>query len=623
MGDLTITTEMVIVLCILALTMYLFISEIVRVDVAAVSIMVLLGMISYVWPKLTGGHLLEIKSLFSGFSSNAVVSIIAVMIIGAGLDKAGLMGRLAGQIVKIGGTTEKRIIPLISGTVAFISSFMQNVGAAALFLPVVSRIANRTGLPMSRLLMPMGFCAILGGTMTMIGSSPLILLNDLILNSNKMLPTDMQPMKTFELFDVTPIGIVLVITGITYFILAGHYVLPENPQSAGIRAGDTADYLRQTYGLEGDIVEVSVAKNSTICQLTVEQLENLADHKIAAVALKTGDNTRISPARDVPIVEGSTLAILGTKANLLAFAEKQHLNVQEQLPTLADALSHTQAGIGELVIPPSSHLIGKTLLDIRMRKTYGVNVLAVHRGNQSFRDHLRHWVLQSGDTLVVHTSWQDLKALESNKDFIVVTTDYPHEELRPHKAIFALFFLVLTLGLVLFTNMILPLALFVGAIGMILTGVLKMDEAYGAVNWKSVFLLASLLPLGLAVETTGTAAWIAQETLRLLSGVPTWVLQAALAVLATIFTLLMSNVAATVLLVPLAVNIAVGADADPRVFALTVALATSNSFFIPTHQVNALLMGPGGYRVKDFMRAGGGMTILFLTMLLIMLNVVF
>jgi di/tricarboxylate transporter len=162
-----------------------------------------------------------------------------------------------------------------------------------------------------------------------------------------------------------------------------------------------------------------------------------------------------------------------------------------------------------------------------------------------------------------------------------------------------------------------------GALGMVLTGVLSIEEAYQAVSWKTVFLLASLIPLGLAVESSGTAAWIATQTLAALGEVPIWVIQAALATLATFFTLVMSNVGATVLLVPLAVNMALDTGADPAVFALTVAIATSNSFLLPTHQVNALIMGPGGYRVTDYMRAGGIMTVLFLVVALTMLNLVF
>jgi di/tricarboxylate transporter len=206
---------------------------------------------------------------------------------------------------------------------------------------------------------------------------------------------------------------------------------------------------------------------------------------------------------------------------------------------------------------------------------------------------------------------------------VVVTTEYPREESRPHKVGWAGLFFAIALSMVLFTDIRLSVALLTGAIGMILSGVLSIDEAYEAVSWKTVFLLASLIPLGLAVESTGTAKWIADQTLSVVGDMPIWVIQASVAILSTFFTLVMSNVGATVLLVPLAVNIAIGAGADPAVFALTVAIATSNSFLIPTHQVNALIMGPGGYRVPDFLRAGGIMTILFLVVMMVMMTLIF
>ena len=231
--------------------------------------------------------------------------------------------------------------------------------------------------------------------------------------------------------------------------------------------------------------------------------------------------------------------------------------------------------------------------------------------------------MQAGDTLVVHTAWDALERVESDRDFVVVTSEYPRsEQLRPDKLIPAIIFFGIALFMVLFTDVRLSVALLTGAMGMVLSGVLKIEEAYQSVSWKTVFLLASLIPLGLAVETTGTAKWIAEQVLSVVGEMPIWVIQSAVAVLSTFFTLVMSNVGATVLLVPLAVNIAVGAGGDPAIFALTVAIATSNSFLIPTHQVNALIMGPGGYRVPDFMRAGGIMTVLFLVVMIIMMNVV-
>jgi len=285
-------------------------------------------------------------------------------------------------------------------------------------------------------------------------------------------------------------------------------------------------------------------------------------------------------------------------------------------------LSPTAAGITEVVVPPDSNVIGQSIKELAVRQRYGATVLAIFRIDQVIDRDLPEFVVQAGDTLVLHARWKNIAPIAENNDFAVVT-DFPRDDTRPNKLPHAIIFFVITLGLILFSDMLLSAALMTGAIGMIISGVLRVDEAYQSIGWQSVFLLASLIPLGLAVETTGTAAWIAQQTLVMMGDVPIWVLQTMVAVLATIFTLLMSNVGATVLLVPLAVNIAVGAGGDPAVFALTVALATSNSFLIPTHQVNALIMGPGGYRVTDFIKAGGMMTILFLVIMMVMLNLLF
>ncbi len=624
------TIEVAWVTAVLLLTIYLFAFEIVDVDVAAICIMVLLGLTSLFYPLMgLEEGLVDSSQIFNGFASNAVMSIIAVMIIGAGLDKTGLMSKVATFILKVGGTTESRIIPIISSTVGIISSFMQNVGAAALFLPVVSRISARSGVPMSRLLMPMGFCAILGGTVTMVGSSPLILLNDLILTSNQALPADQQ-METWSLFSVTPIGLALVASGILYFIVAGRFVLPvatKKEDTAATVGSNAMEYFTTTYGFKYDLCEVFVPEDSPLVGKTLDEIEH--SHRIRIIAVKQNkEAARIGPgsiARDTGISGNTVLGILASPKNIDKLVDEFKLKRRTELVTFADDLSPSKAGIGEIVIPPGSSLIGKSARDVWMRKVYGIALIALHRNGETLRegDGIRDMPFQAGDTLIVQTPWDALARLEKDKNFVVVTTEYPHEELRPHKLGWASLFFAIALSMVLFTDLRLSIALLTGAIGMVISGVLNIDEAYEAVSWKTVFLLASLIPLGLAVETSGTAAWIAEQTLSVLGDLPIWVLQAAIALLATFFTLVMSNVGATVLLVPLAVNIAIGAGANPAVFALTVAIATSNSFLIPTHQVNALIMGPGGYRVIDFMRAGGIMTVLFLIVSLSMLNLIF
>jgi di/tricarboxylate transporter len=622
------TIQIAWVSAILILTIYLFAFEIVGVDVAAITIMVILGLTSLLAPIMgleTG--LVENTHLFDGFSSNAVMSIIAVMIIGAGLDKTGIMSKVAAFILNIGGTTEKRIIPIISATVGFISSFMQNVGAAALFLPVVSRISARSGLPMSRLLMPMGFTAILGGTMTMVGSSPLILLNDLILTSNKALPADQQ-METWGLFSVTPVGAALIITGITYFVIAGRFVLPKTKSESSTSGSDSMQYFQNVYGVNYSLSEVEVTKDSPMVGKLIDEVESVCRIRIIATK-RTSDDIRVGPgalARDIEIEAGMILGIIADPEDLENFVEKGHLERHKKLTTFSDELSSSKTGVAEVVIPPGSSLIGKSARDVWMRKTYGLAMIGLHRDGETLRegDDIRNMKLMAGDTLVVHTPWIALERIEKSRDFVVVTTEYPRsEEVRPHKIIPALTFFGIALFMVLFTDIRLSVALLTGAMGMVLSGVLNIEEAYEAVSWKTVFLLASLIPLGLAVETTGTAKWIADQVLSVVGHMDIWIIQLAIAVLATFFTLVMSNVGATVLLVPLAVNIAIGAGANPAVFALTVAIATSNSFLIPTHQVNALIMGPAGYKVSDFMKAGGIMTILFLVVMMLMMNLVF
>ncbi|MES9968362.1 MAG: SLC13 family permease, partial [Sedimenticola sp.] len=476
------SVEIAWVTAILMLTIYLFAFEVVGVDVAAATVMVLLGLTSLLAPAMgLEQGLVDNRHLFDGFSSNAVISIIAVMIIGAGLDKTGVMSKVAAFILKVGGTTETRIIPIISATVGFISSFMQNVGAAALFLPVVSRISARSGLPMSRLLMPMGFTAILGGTMTMVGSSPLILLNDLILASNQALP-EAQQMETWGLFSVTPIGVALIATGIIYFVIAGRFVLPKNKNESSTSAADPMSYFHEVYGLDYKVREVVVKDGCKMIGKLIDEVET--DFCVRIIATKLpGEANRVGPgalARDVSIQAGMVLGVVAAPDDLETMVNALGLKLRETIRTFGDDLSTSKAGIAEVVIPPGSSLIGKSARDVWMRKTYGLAMIGLHRGDEILRegDDIRNRPLKAGDTLIVHTAWQDLARIEKDRDFVVITTEYPRpEELRPHKVAPAAIFFGIALFMVLFTDIRLSVALLTGAMGMVLSGVLKIEEA--------------------------------------------------------------------------------------------------------------------------------------------------
>jgi di/tricarboxylate transporter len=608
---LTLTADMVLVLLVLSATIGLFVSELVRVDVAAIMVMVAIGLLG----------LVPATDLFNGFASNAVLSIIAVMILGAGLDRTGVMSVVAAWILKVGGNTANRIIPLVSGTVGLISGMMQNVGAAALFLPVVSRISTRTKIPLSELLMPLGFCAILGGTLTMVGSSPLILLNDLINNSNQSLPPGAQTIPNLHLFDVTPIGLVLLASGIIYFMVLGRYLLPKTREKSVGSPARTKTYFADVYGIKGDIFELLVTVDSPLVGMKISDAEKLEGAPIM-LAIRNTEEPRLAPPSDEMIWVGTILGVMGTRDVVGRFALDNQCRVQPRLRTFGGLFNPSRAGISEVVLPPGSRLIGQTINQARLRKRYGISVLAINRRGEILTKGIRDLALEIGDCLVSHSTWQDLSAVSRERDFIVAT-EIPKDEQRAHKVGYALAFFAISILMILFTDYRLSISLLVGALGMVLAGVLSMDEAYNAVSWKSVFLLAALIPLGQAMERTGTAAWIAQEIMQMLGNVSPIIMEIALALLTTLFSLVMTNVGATTILVPIAVSIALATGSSPLMYALIVALSASNAFILPTHQVNALIMGPGGYRVADFLRVGSVMSLIYIIVTLVMVNLLF
>jgi len=613
-----LTTEMAIVLGIVVFAVVLFTTELLRVDVVALIVMTLLGLLIYV-PGLE--RLLEPDLLFSGLASDAVISIIAVMIIGAGLDKTGVMDQIARGILRFGGQRDSRVVALVAGATAFVSSFMQNIAAASLFVPVVSRISARTRMPMARLIMPMGFCAILGGTVTMVASSPLIMLNDLLDQSNASLSADRQ-IQHFDLFAVAPVGLALVAAGLIYFVGFGRYVLPAGETVRGkLRGFGTVRYMRRIHGIDAAVRELEVPVGSPLIGQDVRSIQHAYDAKI--VASHHAGKSVVSPPMEAPIVAPATLAVIAEPEALKRFIAAGHLILRPKLKDFRYMLARAVAGVAEIVIPPESNLVGKTVREIRLRKTYGLGLLSINRGGQPITSALQDIPFVGGDTLICHTRWEDLARLEKDRDFVIVTADYPREERSPYKVALAIAFLLVSLGMILFTSIPLPIALMTGAVGMIAFGLLAMDEAYRAISWSTIFLLAGLLPLSLAVEKSGLANYIVQHFLNDFGELPHWVLQSGIAVITMAFTLVMSNVGATALLVPFAINLALATNANPAMFALTVAISASNAFILPTNQVNALIMGPGGYRVTDFLKAGSIMSLVYLVISLVVLNLIF
>ena len=606
--ELTLTHEMMLVLGLVVFTMAMFVFDRIRSDTTALVVLVVLG--------VTG--LVPATMLFSGFSGNAVISVMATMILGTGLERTGALNRLAGWLLRRANGKEERLIALTSGTAGLMSGFMQNPSVTALFLPVTSRLSSRTGIGLPRLLLPVAAAIIMGDGLTMVGNSPLLMLNDLIQSANRNLPSGAATLPAFPMFRPLPVGVLLLIAGLWYYRYPGRKWLRE--EDAGVvTPGRTESYFAQAYDIQGEVCELTVGADSPLVGMSVGEAEALPGAPLY-LALLTGNDTRLTPSADKMIWVGSVIGVMAKREAVQEYAKANGLGLSMRLRHFADLFDPDRAGISEAVIPPTSHFIGRTTAELQLRRRFGISVLAINRDKQIFNQDLREIPIRAGDMLVFHSIWTDLVRAGQNRDYVVVT-DYPKDEQRPHKMRLAVAIFGICMMLALTTLLPVPIALMAGAIAMILCGVLNMDEAYAAISWKTVFLMACLIPLAWAMDSTGAANWVAQQLLeRIGSGVPIWVLETAIALLTTFFALVIGNVGATVVMVPMAINIALAANGNPAAFALLVALSASNNFLTASNPVLAMITGPTGYRPRDLWRSGLPLSALYMVIVLAMVN---
>ncbi|KZC20979.1 potassium transporter TrkA, partial [Rhodanobacter denitrificans] len=483
---------MILVLGLVGFTMLMLVLEWIRADMVALLVVVVIG--------LTG--LIPSDRVFNGFAGNAVIAIIAIMIMGEGLDRAGVLNLTANFVMRMARGMESRLGVVINLVASLFSAVIPSQALAALMIPVSSRLAARTGVPLSRLLLPMAFCILTATNTTLIANSPLIVLNDLIASANVNLPPGAHTIPKFGLFSVTPIGLTLALLGVGYFYFFGRKLLPgHEDERLKVTPGRTESYFAETYGIVGETAELTVTAESPLVGMSIGEVEQLHGAPLI-LAIRSGNDARMAPPADHVIWVGSVLGVLGPREQLNQFANNQLCRLSTRMRQLGELFNPTRAGISEVVIPPVSRFIRHTVGELRLRKRFGISVLAVNRGDQVFRDDVRAVSLRAGDTVVLHSNWRDLSLAAEDRDLVVVT-DIPKEQQRPGKIWQAVGFFVLAKCLALFTNLDLSVAMMTGAIGMLLSGVLNMDEAYKAINWKTIFVTACLIPLGWSMDATG------------------------------------------------------------------------------------------------------------------------
>ncbi|HDP24468.1 MAG TPA: SLC13 family permease, partial [Deltaproteobacteria bacterium] len=583
-------------LFILTVTIALLVFEVFRIDIIAILCMLTLGWLGVIRPI----------EVLSGFSSNAVISMMAVMIMGQGIAKTGILDKFSRSLLRIAGSNKPKLIGLACASVGALSAFVQNAGAAALFLPTVLNISKRSRIPASELIMPIGFAAILGGCLTMVGSSPLLLLNDLLLEA------DLEP---YGLFSITPVGIVLLGVGIGFFLLFGNMLPRTEPKDDEL---SEQKRLIDSWHLPFTIWHYAIPEGSPLIGKTPEQAGVWDHYTLNILGISKGKTIEYAPWRETVFSIWQELAILGDKEDIQRFASENNLVFKEKLDEFEQLNDPFSAGFAEVVIPPRSSLVGRTLRQFGLRKRFSVEPVMFFSKGEELRGNFSDREIFPGDTIIIHGLWENILLLKKNTD-VVVATPFEFERKELSKSWVAVLCFMTAIGLTL-AGFPISISFLSGALVMVMTGVLRIDEAYQAIEWKVIFLIAGLIPLGAAMQKTGTAAFLATEIMGIIQETQPILMLSVIAIMSSAFSLVMSNVASTIVLAPLVIGMAQIGGLDPRPLVLLVAVCANNSFILPTNQVNAMLMTPGGYRNSDYIKAGGGLTVLFLVVAVVMFS---
>lgn len=616
--------EMGIVLAILVIAIGLFVSEKVRVDVVALGVVVAL--------MVTG--VLTTAEALAGFSNGAVVTIAALFVIGGAVMQTGLADLIGRNILTLAGKNERTLPLVLMVAAALMSSFMSDTGTVAVLLPVVIILARNAQIAPSKLLLPMAFGALLGGAMTLIGTPPNIIVSD-VLRENGYAP--------FSFFSYTPLGIVLLILGVVVMGIFGRKLLPNRTTEQAESPIIAQRRVAKEYNLDDDLARLRVRLESSLIGKTVAEANLRHDYgidllnmlhppkpraELSLLARRNGKRAKsipVVPTGETEIKLDDVLIVTGEPQRIAQAAIDYKLALQPPVPKDSKALVGRELGVAEVILRRDAKIIGKTVTESDFYKQTKLNVLSVFRPNTAIFNDVRDLKLQFGDVLIVHGAWDDLLALKKSQDYIVV--GQPEAMANPptqHKAGWAAaILLVMVLAMV---GEILPLTqtALVAAGLVVLAGCISMDEAYKAINWKSLMLIAGMIPMSTALSKVGAVDVVANGLVGTLGQVSPLAMLGGLFLLTAVFTQFLSNTATVVVVAPIALTAAQEMGVQPQAFLMGIAVAGSMAFASPVASpVNTLVMGAGNYEFGDYVKVGVPLILLALIASMLLLPLLF
>jgi di/tricarboxylate transporter len=617
-----ITPGVVIVALIVLAALVLFATEPVPVDITALGVMVTLMLVEPMSARLAEMGLIaqQITMIrpeqgLSGFASPATITVLAMFILSEGVRRTGIVQQLGAFIARVTQDSESKQLGAIIGVVSPISGFINNTAAVAILLPMVVDVADRGNTSPSKLLLPLSYASMFGGTLTLIGTSTNVLASDVAARLAVEYPnTDLHPMGMFEF---TSLGVVVMLVGIVYLMTVGRWLTPA-------RIAPRSD-LTEEFGVADYLAEVTVREDSPMIGRKVGVALADTEFDVDLLQLSRDGEVFLEPLDPKQIQAGDVFTLRTDRETLLSLLDVEGLDLIPDVTVDEAELEQAEGGhnLVEVVIAPGSSLVGESLVSTSFRQRYDATVLALRRGRELVRRRMDQIPLKVGDTLLVQATTDSIERLEANRDFIVAGEVERHDW-REHKTWLAIGIVAAAVGLAGAGILPIVVSALAGSFAMVVTGCLKPGELYSAVEWDVILLLAGVIPLGIALEQTGAASLVAQAVVASADFLPTVGVLAVFYLVTALLTNVISNNASVVLMIPVAVEAAQSIGASAFAFLLAVMFAASTAFMTPVgYQTNLFVYGPGGYRFTDYLRVGGPLQLLLMGVTTVGITVLF
>ncbi len=604
--------ETLFVFLLLLVTIILFASDRLRLDIVAILVILAL--------MLSG--ILSPKEALAGFGDPVVLLIAGLFVVGEGLFRTGVAFAIGNWLMRFGGTSEIRMMILLILVVAGLSAFMSSTGAVAIFIPVTLNLAAKAGIGPSRLLLPIAFASLIGGMLTLIGTPPNLVVSTQLTREG---------MEGFGFFEFAPIGLLVLVTGIAYMVFLGRKLLPKQTGETreSVKNRLSLQDLIEAYGISDRHHRLRIKDDSSISAKTVAQTQLQTRYGVTVLGIERRQHRRtmmIPAEAQTELAAGDTIFVVDTAAELdrMMQAERlEHLKLESDYKKIVAR----ELGVAEVLLTPRSTLIGQTLDKIRFRERYGLTVLGILRNGKPIEGNLVQTELSFGDSMLVGGGWIQIELLQAEREnFIVLNLPREIDEVAPNRSRAPWALAIIAGMLMLMTFKLVPsvAAVLLAVLAMLFARCVSMKSAYASINWESLVLIAGMLPMATALEKSGGIQLIVDALVGSLGEMGPVALMAGLFLLTTIFSQFISNTATTVLVAPIAMAAATNMGISPYPLLMTVAIAASTAFSTPVASpVNTLVLGPGGYKFNDFVKLGVPLQLLVMALTLLAVPVLF